>query len=127
MLNNIFSSLSFLNIETVIEVPHILLPTKTIISLGLIINEIATNAIKYGFIPGSESMFSVRMCEKEEDNTYVLTISNSGNPFPEHITLDNPETFGLQLVSTLVDQLDGTIQLERKPLTTFTIIFPMAK
>ncbi len=127
LLKNVFSSLTVMNIGTAIEVPNIMLKTKTVISLGLIINEIATNAVKYGFIPGSESMFSVSLLEKEEDNTYVLRISNTGNPFPEHITIDNPETFGLRLVSTLVEQLNGIIQLERKPLTTFTITFPIEK
>jgi two-component sensor histidine kinase len=91
----------------------------------LLVNEIATNAIKYGFIPGEEARFTVTLKKDEKNRQYILTLSNTGNPFPEEIELEHPETLGLQLVSTLVQQIKGTIDLQKQPHPVFTICFPI--
>ena len=49
LLDTIFSSFSSVPVEIINNAERQKLPTKTAISLGLIINELATNAIKYGF------------------------------------------------------------------------------
>ena len=98
--------------------------TKTAVPLGLIINELATNAIKYGFANGREAVYAVDLRTDASENQYVLTVSNTGNPFPADIGLDNPETLGLRLVTALVQQLRGTIELQREPYPVFTIRFP---
>jgi len=97
-------------------------PTKIAVSLGLIINELATNAVKYGFTTSVPPELSVR--ESIVGQMCTITFTNSGNPFPEDVDLDNPTTMGLRLVSMLVSQISGTITLERTPKTTFSISFP---
>jgi two-component sensor histidine kinase len=64
--------------------------------------------------------------EKNGSDQYVLTVSNTGSPFPEHIDITAPSTLGLQLVATLVAQLRGSIELQRSPSPVFTIRFPDA-
>lgn len=98
--------------------------TRTAIPVGLIVNEIATNAIKHGFTL-EEARFTIDLQEDETNNQYILTLSNTGNPFPEDIEIDYPDTLGLQLVSALVEQLEGTLELQREPHPVFTIRFPM--
>ncbi|MFO7848490.1 MAG: sensor histidine kinase [Spirochaetia bacterium] len=100
------------------------LPTRTAISLGLIINEIATNTIKHGFIDGKPARFSIDLIDDEGTGEYTLTLSNTGKPFPEEIDIENTESLGLQLVSSLVNQLEGTMTLKRSPYPVFTIHFP---
>ena len=106
------------------DIDEISIPTKQAMSLGLIINEIATNAIKHGFTDTQEPILSVKIEEDRKDNQYQITLSNTGNPFPEEIGLDNPQTLGLQLVSLLTAQLGGAIELQRAPHPVFTIRFP---
>ena len=65
------------------------------------------------------------MTQNEENTRYLLTVSNTGVPFPDDILLDNPNTLGLQLISTLVDQIGGTVELRKKPNTIFTVKFPV--
>jgi PAS domain S-box-containing protein len=123
LLDTIFSSFSVKPVTLHTHIEKTSLSTKEAIPLGLIINEIATNAIKYG--SSSEEMeFSVDLREAETGYHYVLTISNTGAPFPEDIDLHNPGTLGLNLVSALIKQLKGTIQLQRSPHPVFTITFP---
>ena len=94
-------------------------------SLGLIVNEIATNAVKHGFNEGKEAIFSIQMQKDKGNSRYELTLSNTGNPFPEEISFDNPDTLGLRLISALVDQIHGTLELQKKPHPTFTFRFPV--
>lgn len=127
MLKNITQKGDPLNLSVSIidSTGHISIPTRTAIPIGLIVNEIATNAIKHGFTEEGEAVFTVELWKETSENQYVLRISNTGRPFPENINLDNPDTLGLQLISALVNQLDGTIELKRTPHPVFTIWFPV--
>jgi two-component sensor histidine kinase len=125
LLWTVFSSFAAMTVEIVNRVKNIKMPTRKAVPVGLITNEIATNAIKYGFTGDEDARFTVELEEAPEGGEYVLILSNTGNPFPEDIDLDNPETLGLRLISALVTQLDGTIELQRKPNPRFTIRFPV--
>ncbi len=96
--------------------------TKKTIPLGLIINEIATNAMKHGFKPDEPAVFSIRM--KEENGECVLTLSNSGNPFPEEVDVDTTDTLGLRLIDILSTQLGGSLTLVKSPQPVYTLQFP---
>jgi two-component sensor histidine kinase len=127
LLDTIFASFSYGEVTVRNSVEELSIHTKFAIPLGLIINEIATNAIKHGFDPEEEARFFVDMKKDEESRTYILRLSNNGLPFPEDIDPDSSESLGLQLINTLAQQLEGTVELEKKPNTTFTIRFPMAE
>jgi PAS domain S-box-containing protein len=123
LLSFVFGSMAAKPVERHIEVQDLTVPEKIASPLGLIINEIATNAVKHGFVAEKPARFTVSLHEDTSGGDYLLTLSNTGRPFPEDVDLRNPATLGLQLVNALVDQLDGSIELERNPDTTFTIRF----
>jgi PAS domain S-box-containing protein len=125
LLERVFSSFTSRPVEIVNRTGDIQVSTNLAVTLGLVVNEIATNAIKYGFDDRKKAVFRVEMSADTTANRYVLTLSNTGRPFPEDKGLDNPGTLGLQLISTLVDQLDGHIELQKSPHPVFTISFPM--
>jgi PAS domain S-box-containing protein len=123
---------SFTNERVTLEnhIPDISVKTKTAVPLGLIINETATNAIKHGFTGQSgtqEPRFTVTMEQDSNGELYVVTISNTGSPLPEEVDIENPQTLGLQLITALVSQLQGQIEVKRTPNPTFTIRFPMSR
>lgn len=124
LLSSVFSSFSEQQVRIENDIDDILVPTKSAMSLGLIVNEIATNAIKHGFTDADEPLFYVKMEEERKNSRYELTLSNTGKPFPGEIDLNNPQTLGLRLVSALTAQLGGTIELQRAPHPVFTIRFP---
>jgi PAS domain S-box-containing protein len=124
LLTAVFSSTSHLDVEVINTVEELGIPTRIAIPLGLVVNEIATNAIKHGFTSEGVSRFTIDMrCDKGGEQ-YLFKLSNSGKPFPEQVGLDNPETMGLQLVSSLISQVGGSLELQKKPETTFIIRFP---
>ncbi|MFW6207244.1 MAG: histidine kinase dimerization/phosphoacceptor domain -containing protein [Spirochaetota bacterium] len=109
-------------LETSIE--DVTLPTKAVVSIGLILNELATNAIKHAF-PGADSpRFRVELRIQDETEELVLKVVNNGSKFPEGVDFETTRTLGLRLISSLVRQIDGTLQLQREPETEFTIRLP---
>jgi PAS domain S-box-containing protein len=125
LLADIFSTPASPPVELKLDMSPLPLPVKTIIPLGLIINEIATNAIKYGFTPDSQARFTVRMLRDSPHNQLSLSLANSGRRFEHDPRRRSEETVGLRLVDALVNQLRGTLQLETEPETSFTIVFPI--
>ncbi len=125
LLNEIFSAASIGDVLIDIDVPPISLPVKTVIPLGLILNELATNAVKHGFNTLSRHRLSLRMSCDQGSGTCSLTIANSGNSFEGKLEDHTPGSVGLQLVRTLVNQIQGSISLEKEPETAFTIRFPV--
>ena len=99
-----------------------MIPTKKVIPLGLIVNELATNAIKHGFSPEIKSEISISLTDKD-NGSFILVFSNSGKPIPEATELDNPKTLGLRLLQALLSQINGHLEVERSPHPVFTITF----
>ncbi|MDZ7793229.1 MAG: sensor histidine kinase [Spirochaetia bacterium] len=125
LLNSIFSSFTTRDVGIEKDIDDMYVSTKTAVSFGLIINEIATNAIKHGFTDKEEAVFTIEMKKDKENNQYEITLSNTGNPFPEDVDIESSETLGLRLINALVDQIEGTIELQKKPNPVFTIRFPI--
>lgn len=122
IIDRVFAGSAF-SIERLTEFHVGEIPSKIAVYLGLIVTEIATNAVKYGFDLSESSWFAIDL--RETAGHYELRLSNSGKPFPQDILLDDPQTLGMQLITTLTDQLRGTVALDRNPPTTFTIRIPI--
>ena len=98
------------------------LDVNTAIPCGLIANELIINALKHGF-PG-ERTGSLRIgLDNLGDGRYRMVVADDGAGFPKDLDFRMTETLGLQLVTLLVGQLDGTIELDRERGTAFTITF----
>ncbi len=103
----------------------------TAIPLGIIINELVSNSFKYAFKGRDKGEIRIRLskgedreCEKEGRSTnFSLTVSDDGIGIPENLAIENLDSLGLQLVISLVEQLDGEFELKRNNGTEFTILF----
>ena len=107
----------------------------TAIPLGIIVNELVSNSLKHAFNENQEGEIRIRLCREEQEDKYddiheflfSLTISDNGKGIPEDIEYEKLESLGLQLVSALVDQLEGEIEIKRKHKTEFRIAFKAAE
>ena len=105
-----------------LDIQNVFLNLDLAIPCGLIINEIVSNALKYAFIDNSEGgEITIRMYIQEDD--LILIIGDNGIGLSSDIDYRNTESLGLQLVVTLTDQLNGSIELDRRRGTVYTIIF----
>ncbi|MBM9501690.1 PAS domain S-box protein [Leptospira sp. 201903071] len=78
---------------------------ETAIPLGLIVNELVTNSLKYAFQNGSQGMISVKL--RTDGGESFLEVSDNGIGMPENFDLSKSESLGLRLVEILSRQLRG--------------------
>ena len=90
---------------------------------GLIVNELISNSLKHAFPDSRGGEIVIR--SRVEDGWIVLTISDNGVGLPPGLDFRNTETLGLQLVTTLVKQLRGRIDINNElGGTVVSITFP---
>jgi two-component sensor histidine kinase len=92
------------------------------IPCGLIVNELVSNSIKYGFPEGREGTISVAL--SVEGDYLVLQVSDTGIGLPTGFDISTTESLGLQLVDILSTQLGGSLTYTDRPHLTWTIRFP---
>jgi len=125
---------------------NIFFDMDTAVPLGIIINELVSNSLKHAFPGGKKGNIQIKLRKEEKGKCknsngeskkeskrkskiigFTLTVSDNGVGIPENIDIGNPDTLGLQLITTLVDQLDGELELKRNNGTEFTIRFRVAE
>src|SRR5680860_201657 len=108
-------------IALVTEVKNIFLNIDTSIPLGLMVNEIITNYLKYGFSDSEEGTITVMM-NKLSTFTYELKIGDNGSGIPSHVNFRNTKSLGLKLIHKLALQLHGNIEMDNSKIGTNYII-----
>jgi len=93
------------------------------IPCGLIINELVSNALKHAFPNGKEGQIRIDL-QSDANGKFNLIVSDNGVGMPKGLDFNNTRTLGLQLVNTLVNQLDGTIELDGREGVSFRMSFP---
>ena len=105
-----------------IKAELILIGTRQASPIGLIINELITNSLKYAFPDTEEGEIKINL-QKTEDQI-ELTYMDNGIGIPDNFDWYNTKSMGLNLVKMLAEnQLDGSIDMESNNGTKFTIIF----
>ena len=99
-----------------------ILDMDTAILCGLIINELVSNTMQYAFPTDKEGEIHIDF-HLAEKNKVFLSIRDNGVGFPKDVDFRNSESLGLRLVTTLVKQLKGTIQLNSRDGTEFEVYF----
>ena len=113
-------------IELQIGVDDIEMGIDSAIPLGLIINELVTNSLKHAFPDGNEAGI-IEISLRKEGELLTLKIADNGIGLPVTGKIENKKSLGLQLVSNLVNQLDGTMMVSGKNGTEIKVLFEELK
>ena len=92
---------------------------------GLIINELVSNSLKYAFKDGREGEIRIEL-RSDRDRQVTLIVADNGVGFPKDLDFRYTESLGMQLVNTLTNQLDGTVELHSNGGTEFKITFTLS-
>jgi PAS domain S-box-containing protein len=110
------------NIDLSIKTEEAKISIDIAIPCGLIINELVTNSLKYAFPGGKSGKVDIELNHLYKSH-YELIVKDNGAGFPKNVDFRNTHTLGLQLVNTLVGQIDGEIEMENGVGTTYKIKF----
>lgn len=113
--------LSEIPVKLFFTLDEVFLTLNTAIPCGLIINELISNCLKYAFVGREEGLIEIGL--KQDNKLITLTIGDDGVGIPDDVNFENTDTLGLQLVSTLVEQIEGKVELNKERGTKFSIIF----
>ena len=100
------------------------LKTRRAVPLGLIINELLSNAFKHGFAGLNSGHIDITLDVNE--NEVILKVSNNGNSLPEDFSIEDRQSMGMTLIKTLTRQLEGSYNVTQNGRTVFEIRFPIA-
>jgi PAS domain S-box-containing protein len=98
------------NVELSIRVDGVVLDLDTAVHLGLILNEVISNAFKHAFPGGRGGHLRIRL--QQTDRALILTVQDDGVGLPDDFDPENAGTLGVQLVRAVSKQLGATVQFE---------------
>ena len=108
-------------IKVLKEITDFSVDVKFLFPLGIIINELITNIMKYAFNSRDSGLITITAYKNDEYAT--ISIEDDGVGLPEHIDIKNSSGFGLYLVGVLTEQIEGKIRIERINGTRFVLEF----
>jgi PAS domain S-box-containing protein len=104
-----------------IHAKNIFLHIDKAIPCSLILNELLTNSFKHAF--PKDRTGEIQIDIQLDGGELRLLYTDNGIGLPEGVTLDHTESLGMRLISGLIQQLKGTVEIQRGEGTTFVITF----
>ncbi|MBE9097398.1 PAS domain S-box protein [Tychonema sp. LEGE 07203] len=124
LVTNLFHSynISDNRIQLQVIAEPISLNLETATPCGLIANELVSNTLKHAFPDATGGTVSVE-CYQTGDRQIHLFVKDNGTGFPQNLDFRKTNSMGFQVVCTLTEQLEGTIELSRQTGTAFHLKF----
>lgn len=124
LIKSLFSGYTNINItyDIVMSGYPIYLESKKITSIGLIINEVITNAVKYAFPDCKSPHINIELSQMGE--SIFLKIKDNGKGYPTDFEI---EGLGLKLIRSLTANLKGEVNFENKQGGNMTLIIPLSE
>lgn len=108
------------DIEVIIKIDDISLDIDTAVPCGLIINELMSNALKYAFSHVKKGIINIE-ANRVGENQFSLIFQDDGVGMSQDLDIYQTDTLGLQLVTSLADQLEGDLEVFTDSGTTFRL------
>lgn len=112
------------HVQVEIAVDEVILSSRTLSALGILVNELVSNAMKYAFAGRTGGV--LRITARQEKGQVYLAVEDDGPGFPLTIDLDRPSGFGLRLVTLLATQLEGTLAVRSGQGARISLDFPVS-
>lgn len=110
------------DIKLHLQIEDVSLPLERTIPLGLLVNELVTNAFKYAF-PQHKGTVTLGLSKQEK--MLKLVVADDGVGLPQGVDIFNLGSLGMQLVESLVEQIEGNLSYHSTNGTEFVISFPL--
>ncbi|MER0440031.1 tetratricopeptide repeat protein [Emticicia sp. W12TSBA100-4] len=124
LIKNLFNSYNIEpeKIQLKTEIKELNLDIDTVVPLGLIINELVTNALKYAFPDDKKGIIWVKT--NLENERFILQVYDDGVGVPEGFSLEKANSMGYQLIQNFVNKLSAQLSVLNKNGTFVEITIP---
>jgi PAS domain S-box-containing protein len=122
LTSNLMKSLSNVDIQTVINVDDVRLSIDEVISIGLILNELITNSIKYAFDNIESPLINITYAKREGQSKLIY--EDNGIGYPREVDFSNSDSLGLQIIGMLSMKLQGTLEFDSDNRNKLYLSFP---
>lgn len=112
-------------IKLIQDIDPIVLGVKQLGDLGMLLNELITNAMKYAYSNKDSGFLHIEI--KSMNEMVVVKIADSGTELPDNFSYSTKNGFGSMLITSMLENLDADIQMQNKPNTQITITFKNTK
>lgn len=110
-----------------IKIDKVKFDIDTLIPLGLLLNEVITNSLKYAFKNHEKGKIIIHLLLNEDADLYTLTIGDNGIGMPQEMFDKEEGSLGMELIKIFTTQLDGEIERLPDEGTIFKIVFAPRK
>lgn len=104
------------------DIDDLTLDVDVIIPLGLILNELISNSLKYAFSDQESGIIDIRL--KQQADGISLRVADNGIGIPEDFDMKSSKSLGMYLISSFAKKLNATFDLISRPGTAATIFIP---
>lgn len=101
--------------------PNLYFDIDYMIPIGLILNEIISNSLKYAF-NGDAGSITIEL--NSNDINYNLSVKDDGIGFKENFDVKKDSNLGMQLIYMLSEQVDGKVEIEKNKGVSYLITIP---
>lgn len=123
LAQELVESMGRADVDLVTQVQSISLDVRQAAPLALILNELVTNALKYGCPQDRTCRIQVSLGTDGDDCR--LSVSDDGNGLPEGFSPKKTRSLGMRAIEALTRQLDGRFEIEDvKRGASFAVVFP---
>lgn len=109
LTTNLVKNYSLQKVAVETDIDNINLDVDIMIPLGLILNELITNSLKYAFDESDEGQIQIQL--KQKHAGLQLQVSDNGKGFPEGFNQDQLESLGFKLIDAFTKKLKATLKI----------------
>jgi PAS domain S-box-containing protein len=111
-------------VEFTLDIGHITIDNSKCITIGLLINELISNSLKYALI---NKIVTVEIEIRDVIDNIIIDYKDSGNGLPDKVRIEKEFGYGLRLLNTFTRQLKGEFQFKDEKHFGIEIIIPKEK
>lgn len=112
-------------IQLLKEIDPLEIDVDVVIPMGLICNELISNALKYAYEGKDHGTLLVKL--KDEPGQIVMTIADDGKGVPFTTIPKNPTSLGMKLIDSFADKLEADVIIDNKGGSSFSILITKNK
>lgn len=107
------------------DIDPIQLDVDVVIPLGLILNELITNSLKYAFEEKEKG--AIQMSLKKEEQGLRLKLSDNGKGLPDNFNFEQLSSLGFRLIKAFAQKLEASLNITSKKGTQVELFIPKLK